>query len=368
MTGEPWGYQTGMRVVVVGATGNVGSAVLRRLANEPQVEAVTGLARRPPPPDGSQVAWRSIDIGAQTAVAEMATWFAGAGAVIHLAWQIQPSHDRAQLQRTNVQGTAHVAEAAVRAGVPVLVVASSVGAYAPGPKDRQVTEDWPVTGISGSSYSEDKAAMEALLANVAQHYPELRLVLLRPGLIFQRDAASEVARFFIGPLAPLGLLRYGRLPLVPSHPLLRVQGVHADDVADAYVRAVQADVRGPFNIAADPVLDAQSLAGRFGGVAVPVAPAVLRVGADATWRARLQPTEPGWVRLLVGSPLLSWQRAAAELGWRPRVSALDALAELFDGMAHRVGGRTAVLRPRPPAGTRFAAMISGHLPGHGDPY
>lgn len=357
-----------MRVVVVGATGNVGTAVLRRLADEPQVDAVTGLARRPPPGDPAGVDWQSIDIGAAAAVTPLAGWFAGAGAVIHLAWQIQPSHDRALLQRTNVQGTAHVAEAAVRAGVPALIVASSVGAYAPGPKDRQVSEDWPVTGVPGSSYSEDKAATEALLANVAEHHPELRLVLLRPGLTFQREAASQIARFFIGPLAPLGLLRHGRLPVVPSHPLLRAQGVHADDVADAYVRAALADVRGPFNIAADPVLDASSLTGRFGGVAVPVAPAVLRAGANATWHARLQPTDPGWVALATRSPLLSWERATAELGWRPAMSALDALAELFEGMAHRVGGQTAALRPRPPAGSRLAAMLSGRLPGHGDPY
>ncbi|HEY8471153.1 MAG TPA: NAD-dependent epimerase/dehydratase family protein [Natronosporangium sp.] len=358
-----------MRIVVVGATGNVGSAVLRRLASEPSVDAVTGLARRPPPPRaGDRVDWRSIDIGGPAAVADLVGWFQGAAAVIHLAWQIQPSHDRAQLQRTNLQGTAHVAEAAVRAGVPALIVASSVGAYAPGPKDRRITEDWPVTGIAGASYSEDKAAMEALLANVARHHPELRLVLLRPGLIFQRDAGSEVARFFIGPLAPLGLLRYRRLPVVPSHPLLRVQGVHADDVADAYVRAALADVRGAFNIAADPVLDGASLAERFGGVTVPVAPAVLRAGANATWRARLQPTEPGWVKLAAGCPLLSWRRATAELGWQPTVTALDALAELFAGMASRAGGRTAALRPRPPASRRLAAMLTGRLPGHGDPY
>ena len=54
------------------------------------------------------------------------------------------------------------AQAAVRASVPALVVASSVGAYAPGPKDERVGEDWPVTGVPGSSYSRDKADVEAL--------------------------------------------------------------------------------------------------------------------------------------------------------------------------------------------------------------
>ena len=144
-----------MRVVVVGASGNVGTAVLRRLAREDRVDAVTGVARRVPggapgePYDG--VEWHAVDVGADGAVGALTDVFAGAGAVIHLAWQIQPSHDRTAIRATNVTGTAHVAQAAVRASVPALVVASSVGAYAPGPKDERVGEDWPVTGVPGSS-------------------------------------------------------------------------------------------------------------------------------------------------------------------------------------------------------------------------
>ncbi len=42
-----------MRVVVVGASGNVGTAVLRRLAEEPVVTSVVAVARRVPRADGS---------------------------------------------------------------------------------------------------------------------------------------------------------------------------------------------------------------------------------------------------------------------------------------------------------------------------
>ena len=257
-----------MRVVVVGASGNVGTAVLRRLAREDRVDAVTGVARRVPggapgePYDG--VEWHAVDVGADGAVGALTDVFAGAGAVIHLAWQIQPSHDRTAIRATNVTGTAHVAQAAVRASVPALVVASSVGAYAPGPKDERVGEDWPVTGVPGSSYSRDKADVEALLDNVEDDHPQLRVVRMRPGLIFQRSAAAEIARYFVGPLAPLQLLRLGRLPVVPYHPALRVQAEHADDVAEAYTRAVLSDVSGAFNLAADPVLDGPGSRGGTG--------------------------------------------------------------------------------------------------------
>lgn len=369
---RPTGYIPSVRIVVVGASGNVGTAVLRRLAREPAIDAVTGVARRLPAasagPPYDTVDWLSADVGGPDAVDRLAGCFAGAAVIIHLAWQIQPSHDQKRLRRTNVHGTAQVAEAAVRAGVPALVVASSVGAYAPGPKDRQVGEDWPVTGVPGSTYSRDKADVEALLDRVRERHPALRIVRLRPGLTFQRTAASEIARLFLGPLAPLSLLRFGRLPAVPSGSRLRLQAVHADDVADAYVRAALSDVRGAFNIAAEPVLDARSVTARFGGVAIPVPPSLLRGGAAATWYGRLQPVEPGWVELAAQSPLLSSQRAGSELGWRPRLDALDTLAELFDGMARRAGGETAPLRRRPPASVRLAAMLAGRLPGHGDPY
>jgi nucleoside-diphosphate-sugar epimerase len=361
-----------MRIVVVGATGNVGSAVLRRLADESGVDAVTGVARRlpradaGPPYDG--VDWRRIDVSAPDADARLLDAFTGAAAVIHLAWQIQPSHDRARIRRTNVEGSRAVARGAAAAGVPALVVASSVGAYAAGPKDRRVGEDWPVTGIPSSTYSRDKARVEALLDGVERAAPALRVVRLRPGLIFQGAAASEIARLFVGPLLPLGLLRYGRLPVVPAGPRLRVQAVHADDVAEAYVRAAVSDVRGAFNIAADPVLDADTVGPLLRARPVPVPPALLRVGASLTWHARLQPVEPGWIDLAAGCPLLSSDRAAAELGWRPRIDARDAFLELVDAMARGVGARTAPLRRRAGPGRQAVELLAGNLPGHGDPY
>lgn len=130
-----------MRVVVTGATGNVGTSVLEVLQSEPAVDTVLGLARRPPnasPP--SKVDWQRADITSS----DLVTPFRGADVVIHLAWLIQPSHHVATMAATNVEGSARVLAAVAAAGVPALVYASSVGAYSPGLKDRGVDESWPV--------------------------------------------------------------------------------------------------------------------------------------------------------------------------------------------------------------------------------
>ncbi|GIF75591.1 NAD-dependent epimerase/dehydratase family protein [Asanoa siamensis] len=360
-----------MKVVVVGASGNVGSAVLRRLAREPEVTEIVGVVRRVPEAAAgapySDVDWWCVDVAGPGATGALAEAAKGAAVLIHLAWQIQPSHDQKRLRRTNVQGAANAVMAAMRAGVPALVVASSVGAYAPGPKDYEVGESWPVTGVRWSTYSRDKAHVEAMLDEVERRYPALRVVRMRPGLTFQRPAASEISRLFVGPLAPLGLLRFGRLPVLPGGPRLRVQGVHADDVADAYVRAALSDVKGAFNLAAGPVLDGPTLAKRYHGRVVPVPVPLLRAAAGLTWHARLQPVEPGWIDLATRVPLLSSARAAAELGWQPKIDALAAIDELLRGMAERAGAPTEPLRPEPPAPARLAGMVV-RPPGHGDPY
>ncbi len=48
--------------------------------------------------------------------------------------------------------------------------------------------------------------------------------------------------------------------MLPGVRGLRFQALHTDDAADAYARAVVQEVRGPFNLAADPVIDGQVLA------------------------------------------------------------------------------------------------------------
>src|SRR4051794_18340860 len=129
-----------MRVVVVGATGNVGTSVLHALASEPSVDSVLGVARRLPPVDFPKTEWAEADVRSSP----LEPLFSGADAVVHLAWLIQPSRREDVTHAVNVEGSARVFAACGRAGVGSLVYASSVGAYSPGPKDRAVDESWPV--------------------------------------------------------------------------------------------------------------------------------------------------------------------------------------------------------------------------------
>ena len=337
-----------MRIAITGATGNVGTALLRRLTTEADIDVV-GVARRPPGPDAGppydRVEWHAADLGDPDCIGPLTEWFSGADAVVHLAWQIQPSHRRTQLRRTNLAGTRHTIDAIVRAGVGSLVYASSVGAYMAGPKDVGVDEDWPVTGVPHSGYSVDKATVELMLDGIEREHPSLRVVRLRKALVFQHDAGAEISRYFLGSVAPFVLRRIGRVPIIPTNKRLRTQGLHADDAAEAYLRALRTDVRGAFNLAAEPVLDAPLLAKLVHGRTVPLPLGLLRMLVNATWRAHLQPTEPGWFNMLASLPLMDCSRAERELGWRPRHNAREALRDLLAGVAAEAGTGGPALRP-----------------------
>jgi nucleoside-diphosphate-sugar epimerase len=324
-----------MRIVIVGATGNLGTALLRRTAGEPAVELV-GVARRRPDERSepySAALWHAIDIGSRAAPAQLRSVFAGADAVVHLGWALQPNHDDAAMARTNVTGTRVVLDAVAAAGVPHVVVASSVGAYSFGPKETRVSEDWPTGGLQSSHYSRHKAMNERAMDALEAAHPKIVVTRMRPGLVFQPDAAREIARLFAGPLVPvpaLALLK--RLPVLPLPTSLVSQAVHADDVADAFWRAIERRAGGAFNIAAEPVLTPKRVAGALGVPrTVPFRRQVLRAIVDVTWRLRVQATDPGWIDIATSVPVMSTERARRELGWVPVHSSTGALRQIVDG-------------------------------------
>ena len=287
-----------------------------------------------------------IDLSRSDSSGALGAALQGIDAVVHLAWQIQPSHDAQVMTATNVEGSLRVVRAAAEAGVQHVVVASSVGAYSPGPKTERVPESWPTDGIATSMYSRHKAEVERRLDRCEAERPGCTITRLRPGLIFQKEAASEIARYFLGPFVPVRALTRAHLPRVPLPREFVFQAVHADDVAEAYLLALRARAGGAFNIAAEPALGPEHLAAVVGGKAVPAPLSLFRAGAQLTWRARLQPTDRGWVDLAARSPLMATSRARDVLGWQPRHDAQAALKDLVDGLRAGAHGTTPPLRSR----------------------
>ena len=347
-----------MRVMVTGATGNVGTATMRALAADERVTSLVGVARRLPGPDhvdppGADTTWMAADVGRDDLTSDLA----GVDVLVHLAWLFSPEHRPDVTWEANAVGSARVFAAAEAAEVAAIVHASSVGAYSPGP-GRTVDESWPTHSRPGAAYGREKAYVERVLDAVEARTPDRRVVRMRPAFIFQRSAATEQRRIFAGPFVPRRLAQPGRLPVVPLPRGLRFQALHADDVAEAYRLAVTGDARGPFNLAADPIVDAGVLAEVLEARTVEIPRGVARAAVAAGFLAHIVPTDPRLLDLALDLPTLDATRARNELGWVPRHTGVEALREMLFGLASGAGGTTVPLAPDSTAG-RLGELNTG---------
>ncbi|WP_370962400.1 NAD-dependent epimerase/dehydratase family protein [Amycolatopsis sp. cg9] len=343
-----------MRIVITGATGNVGTALLAALGPG---HDVAGLARRLPDTAVEpyrSAGWCALDVGDRGAGRELTALFDGADAVVHLAWAISPRRGDPPMWRTNDHGTRHVLDAAAAAGVPHLVVASSVAAYGPAPRWDKVREDHPCTGLGRSAYSRGKAALESLLDRFEARHPEVGLARLRPCAILQRRAAGEFARWLLDPAVPARLAGGRRLP-VPLWNDLRAQAVHTSDVAEAIRLVLATGYTGPVNLAAPEVLGADALAGLLGGTRLPVPKPLARAAVHAAWASGVLPVHPGWLELADRAALADTTVAETVLGWQPRYDAASAIAELVAGLRSGAGAASPPLAP--PRGSGALARL-----------
>jgi nucleoside-diphosphate-sugar epimerase len=347
-----------MRIVITGASGNLGTALLRRLASEAtggtdgaasgQRHDIVGIVRRPPPSVApyDAVAWHVLDLADPDAQAKLTPLLAGADAVVHLAWLFQPSRNIDYLERVAVGGSRAVLHAADAAGVAHLVHMSSVGTYSRAPDKRRVDESWPSDGVQTLAYSAHKAAVERLLDAYERDHPRggVRIARLRPGIVMQREMGSALLRYGLPGWVPAWALRV--VPLLPIDRRLVIPVVHTDDVAAAVVLALHRRATGAFNLAAEPPITRADLGAALGARVVHVPAPALSALLGVTWRARLQPLDPGWLDLAFAVPLMDTTRARTELGWEPTVDSRDALREAIGGMRDRAGTASPALQPR----------------------
>ena len=342
-----------MRVVVIGATGNVGTSVLESLEAEPRVEEIVAVARRAPDRAFARTTFEAADIAAS----DLVPLLSGADAVVHLAWLIQPGRSESTTHRVNVAGSERVFRAAVEAKIPALVFLL-VGTYSPGPKDRLVDELayrrhpqlvlFTAQGRGRASPRPTRAR-----ASRAARCPDATRADL------QGSGGHRDPRLFAGPFLPRAVLRPGLIPFVPDSPRLRFQAVHSLDVGDAYRRAVLSDARGAFNLAADPPIGPGELAQILRARRLKLPRQILRTAAAVTFTLRLQPSEPGWVDMAFAVPLLDTSRAREELGWRPQRTAIDAIAELIEAMRLGIDDRTPPLAGSTSGPARIRELLTG---------
>ncbi|MBB4214233.1 uncharacterized protein YbjT (DUF2867 family) [Rhizobium sp. BK212] len=257
-----------MNILILGATGFIGSVVAARLVADGH--AVTGLGRNPARArlKQSKVDWRRADLSRMTKPADWNDILKDQHAVINCAGALQDGLSD-DLSATQAEAMLALYSAAKASSRPLIVQISARTAGAAG--------DLPFLATK-------RRADEALAASGLPYF------ILRPALVLGRNAHGGSA--LLRALAAFPLV----LPLVHAESL--VETLSVDDVAEAVSRAVSGDISGDVDLAAAETLTLADLV-RLHRQWLGLPPA--RVFALAPWLAR----PVTWLADLSG--LLGWR-------------------------------------------------------------
>jgi UDP-glucose 4-epimerase len=245
-----------MKVLVTGAAGPRGRQICRQLLAEGH--GVVGVDRDawPDCPTGLEMLALDHRKRGFEELIRRGEFEALVHLAVHAGFRLPP----AERHRLNLEGTGKVIALAASQGVRKLVVASHASVYgALADNPHFMTEDAPPSVGRAFPEMQDLVTADLLASAAMWKHPSLSIVVLRPV-----HALGPTSRDVLA-----ALLRKRWVPTVLGFdPMIQV--MHEDDLARAFVVAVNSGVRGVFNVTGPGELPLRVLVAECGAQAVPV--------------------------------------------------------------------------------------------------
>lgn len=301
------------RIAVTGASGYIGTVLIRRLAERDDVSGVLAIDVREPRQDlGTKVSFVRQDVSEPFpglfAENEVDT-------VVHLAYVLRQGRDREANRRVNVGGTRNTIEACREGGVRRIVYLSSTSVYGAHSDNPEVlTEDMPARPISGFQYSEDKLESERMLHEYASELDRVSVCVLRCCPIMGPNADNFIAGAFDKPFL---------VAISGANPPMQL--IHEDDAARCMELAVLGNAEGLFNVGSAGAIRWDEMAAARGRRVVSLPSWLLSTATQITWTLRLQSDSPAVGLNMIRYPwFASTDKIEREMGFRARYSSREA--------------------------------------------
>ncbi len=301
------------RLAVTGAAGYIATRLIEALTRGAKIDSVLAIdRRRPPTSDRGEVEYLRLDVGDP-----FPDLFVGRGidTVVHLAYDLNPGHDRKAVWRVNVGGAVNLIDACASAGVGHILYLSSTSVYGAYPDNpEELSEESPARPLQGFQYSEGKAEAEALLGQYAADNPDCAVTVLRACPVLGPNADNFIAAAFSKPL----------LVGVKGHDP-PMQFLHEDDLVDCMLACLRHRPRGAYNLAGSGTVLWSEMAALADRRMLKLPAAILYGLASLGWALRLQSDSPArgidFIRYRWTVDSSKFER---ELGLAPRHSSRQA--------------------------------------------
>ena len=303
-----------IKILITGAVGDVGSALLRELAqSEDSAYEVVATDIRPPADLPTGIRFETLAVRGDDP--DQVIGRERPDVVIHLASIVAPT-TRDFAHAVDVIGSRNVLTACIAHGVKRLVVTSSGAAYGYHADNAiPLVESDPMRGNPEFAYSDHKRQVEEMLAKARSEVPELEQVVLRVGTVLGAGLENQITALFHKPrlLALAGC----ESPFV---------FIWTRDLARILQRAISQGPEGIYNVAGDGALGVTDLAGALGKPVLRLPVWLLKLALGIAHPLKLSRYGPNQVRFLQYRPVLDNRALKEQFGYVPDLTSAEVFA------------------------------------------
>lgn len=252
-----------MKILITGISGKLGQRAATKLAA--RGDQVIGIDRRPwaEAPMGVEV--HQTDIRKRAAEDVFRAF--KPDAVVHMATVTHISQQSEDRYRINLQGTRAIVDHCHRYGVKQLIFVGRHTYYGAAPDSPLYhSEDEPPLGVHSFPELADLVAADLYAGSALWRFPAIDTAVLRIVYTLGPGKHGTLANYLRGPRIPTVL---GFDPLF--------QFMHEFDVANAIAAALDAKIRGVYNVAGPAPMPLSSIIREAGRQAMPVPDAMMYI-------------------------------------------------------------------------------------------
>lgn len=294
----------GKTIAITGVNGYAASTLLPLLEADDDIEKIIGIDFRPWKGGFSKVKFFREDIRSP----QISELLNQADVICYLSFAGQDIHDQQAADDIHISGMKNFLSAVEKCRIKKIIIGgcSSVYGFQPPTALHYSEKDAVFDKHADNYFTATAGKIETVVDEFIRSHPDIMVTVMRIAPVMGPNMENLMEK-------ALSM----QFSILPSDNGRSAQFIHEDDLGRALLTAIDKDIPGIFNVAADDAMPLRSCFKNAGVKTIPLPPGVSEFLADLGFKLRIYPFGKDYIRLFSKSIFMSNKKLKAAAGWEP---------------------------------------------------